>query len=151
MYNLSERAIEETHQALVYHIKEKLKQHSRHVGNVNITFSCTESQFFEVLKGYKYNYFPKSRTYKCIFRSANSYFTLAHTLKDKKWGIKYFLQYQKTFVLFYQPLPNPDNLDPLQELIEPNLLQESDSLQDKRLLHAKKRICKLRPIQIIIR
>jgi hypothetical protein len=38
--------IEETRQVLVYHIKERLKQHSKHVGKVHIMVSCTESQFF---------------------------------------------------------------------------------------------------------
>ncbi|CAG8502966.1 3342_t:CDS:1, partial [Diversispora eburnea] len=71
MYILLERAIEETHQALVYHIKVKLKQNSRHVRNVNITFSCTESQFFGVFKGFIHNYYPKTGTYKCIFRGAD--------------------------------------------------------------------------------
>src|SRR6266496_842074 len=51
VYDLPEKAIEETRQVLVYHIKERLKQHLRHVGNVHIMVSCTESQFFGVFKG----------------------------------------------------------------------------------------------------
>ena len=52
IYNLPEEAIEETRKIIVYHIKERLKQHSRHVGNVHIIINCTESQFFGVFKGY---------------------------------------------------------------------------------------------------
>ncbi|CAG8760784.1 13547_t:CDS:1, partial [Funneliformis caledonium] len=51
VYDLPERAIEEMRQILVYHIKEKLKQNSKHVGSVWITISCTESQFFGIFKG----------------------------------------------------------------------------------------------------
>ena len=45
VYNLPERAIKETWQTLVYHIKEKLKQNSKHAGSVCIMISCTESHF----------------------------------------------------------------------------------------------------------
>ncbi|CAB4488179.1 unnamed protein product [Rhizophagus irregularis] len=111
-YELPERAIEETRQALVYHIKEKLKQNSRYVGGVRVM---------------------------CIFKGVNSYYTLSNVLKDDNWGIKYFLQQQKTFVLSYQQSPNPNDPDPLQEsdplqelnpLQEPDPLQESDPLQE---------------------
>ncbi|CAG8643734.1 1945_t:CDS:1, partial [Diversispora eburnea] len=149
MYILPERAIEETRQALVYHIKEKLKQNSRHVGNVNIIFSCTKSQFFGVFKRFIHNYYPKTEIYKCIFKGADAYSTLVYILKDKNWGIKYFPQYQKTLVLFHQP-SNPNDLDPLQELNESDPLLELDPLQDKILINTKKRMHKSRPIQIII-
>ncbi|CAG8605577.1 238_t:CDS:2, partial [Racocetra fulgida] len=36
VYNLPEEAIEETHKMLVYHIKERLKQHSKYAGNIRI-------------------------------------------------------------------------------------------------------------------
>ncbi|CAG8511263.1 8987_t:CDS:2 [Rhizophagus irregularis] len=36
IYDLPEGAIEETRKMIVYHIKERLKQHSRHAGNVHI-------------------------------------------------------------------------------------------------------------------
>ncbi|RHZ90192.1 hypothetical protein Glove_4g25 [Diversispora epigaea] len=130
IYILPEKAIEETRQMLVYHIKEKLKQNSRHIGNVSVTISGTESQFFGVFKGYIHNYFPKSGTYKCIFKGADAYSTLTHILKDENWGVKYFLQHQKTFVLL-----NSNNQDSLQESYlnkenqEPDPLQELDPLQ----------------------
>ncbi|RHZ74527.1 hypothetical protein Glove_221g32 [Diversispora epigaea] len=113
VYILPKRAIEETCQALVYYIKEKLKQHSRHVGNVNIIFSYTESQFFEL-------------------------------------GVKYFSQYQKTFVLFHQTLSIPSDSDPLQELQKSNPFLKPDSLQNQKLICIRKKIQKLKPIQIII-
>ncbi len=137
VYDLPERAIEETRQVLVYHIKERLKQHSRHVGNVHIMVSCTESQFFGVFKGHIHNYYPKTGNYKCIFKGVDSYSTLSHILGDDNWGAKYFLQHQKTFVLSYQQPPNPSDPDPLQEsylcqeldpLQEPDPFQESDPL-----------------------
>ncbi|RHZ81611.1 hypothetical protein Glove_117g644 [Diversispora epigaea] len=123
IYILPKKAIEETCQMLVYYIKEKLKQNSRHVGNVSVTISGTESQFFGVFKGYIYNYFPKSGTYKCIFKGADAYSTLAHILKDENWGVKYFLQHQKTFVLL-----NLNNQDSLQESYLNKENQESDPL-----------------------
>ena len=46
VYDLPEEAIEETRKSIVYHIKERLKQHSRHVGNVCIMINCTESVFW---------------------------------------------------------------------------------------------------------
>ncbi|RHZ85832.1 hypothetical protein Glove_59g64 [Diversispora epigaea] len=150
VYILPERAIEETRQALVYHIKEKLKQHSRHVENVNITFSCTESQFFGVFKGYIYDYYPKSGNYKCIFKSVNSYSILSHILGDENWRVKYFPQYQKTFVLFHQTLSIPSDSDPLQELQESDPLLKPDPLQDQKLTCTRKITRKLKPIQIII-
>jgi hypothetical protein len=93
IYNLPERAIEETRQVLVYHIKERLKQHSKHVGNVYIIVSCTESQFFGVFKRHIHNYYPKTGNYKCIFKGIDSYSTLSHILEDENWKAKYFLQY----------------------------------------------------------
>ncbi|PKC62343.1 hypothetical protein RhiirA1_465288 [Rhizophagus irregularis] len=179
-YELPERAIEETRQALVYHIKEKLKQNSRYVGGVRVMVSCTESQFFGVFKGHIHDYYPKTGNYKCIFKGVNSYYTLSNVLKDDNWGIKYFLQQQKTFVLSYQQSPNPNDPDPLQEsdplqelnpLQEPDPLQESDPLQEpykKRMsgnwehdplqvqnrasmhIAKKRRIFKPKPIQIVI-
>ncbi|CAB5216475.1 unnamed protein product [Rhizophagus irregularis] len=114
-YDLPEKAIEETRRILVYHIKERLKQSSKHA------------------------------------RSINSYSTLSKVLGDDNWGVKYFLQHQKTFVLSYQQPSNPNDPDPLLEL---NLCQEPDPLQEQnqvKIYKAKKRrICKLKPIQIII-
>ncbi|PKB92700.1 hypothetical protein RhiirA5_439662 [Rhizophagus irregularis] len=72
VYDLPEKAIEETRQALVYHIKEKLKKNSRHVGGVRIMVSCTESQFFGVFKGYIHDYYPKTGNYKCIFKATTN-------------------------------------------------------------------------------
>src|SRR3954469_5567141 len=99
VYDLPEKAIEETRQALVYHIKEKLKQNSKYVGNVNIMVNCTESQFFGVFKGHIHNYYPKTGNYKCIFKGVNSYSILSHILGDENWGAKFYPQRQKTFVL----------------------------------------------------
>ncbi|CAB4439571.1 unnamed protein product [Rhizophagus irregularis] len=113
--------------------------------------SCTESQFFGVFKGYIHNYYPKTGNYKCIFKGINSYSTLSKVLGDDNWGVKYFLQHQKTFVLSYQQPSNPNDPDPLLEL---NLCQEPDPLQEQnqvKIYKAKKcRICKPKPIQIII-
>ncbi|GET56258.1 hypothetical protein GLOIN_2v1786004 [Rhizophagus irregularis DAOM 181602=DAOM 197198] len=112
---------------------------------------CTESQFFGVFKGYIHNYYPKTGNYKCIFKGINFYSTLSKVLGDDNWGVKYFLQHQKTFVLSYQQPSNPNDPDPLLEL---NLCQEPDPLQKQnqvKIYKAKKcRICKLKPIQIII-
>ncbi|PKY56522.1 hypothetical protein RhiirA4_412669, partial [Rhizophagus irregularis] len=170
IYDLPEKAIEETRQVLVYHIKERLKQHSKHVGNVHIMVNCTESQFFGVFKGHIHNYYPRTGNYKCIFKGVDSYSTLSHILGDDNWGAKYFLQHQKTFVLTYQLPSNPSNHpdplqksclyqesdplqepDPLQELHlcqEPDSLQEPDPLQDQTLMHAarKQRTRKPKPI-----
>ncbi|CAB5370265.1 hypothetical protein RhiirA5_479378 [Rhizophagus irregularis] len=150
-YDLPEKAIEETRRILVYHIKERLKQSSKHARSVRIMISCTESQFFGVFKGYIHNYYPKTGNYKCIFKGINSYSTLSKVLGDDNWGVKYFLQHQKTFVLSYQQPSNPNDPDPLLEL---NLCQEPDPLQEQnqvKIYKAKKRrICKLKPIQIII-
>ncbi|CAG8780578.1 7271_t:CDS:1, partial [Racocetra fulgida] len=63
IYELPERAIEETRKTLVYHIKERLKQHSKHAGNAHVIVNCTESQFFSVFKGYIHNYYPKTGNY----------------------------------------------------------------------------------------
>ncbi|RHZ77643.1 hypothetical protein Glove_174g31 [Diversispora epigaea] len=52
IYILPEKVIKETRQMLVYHIKEKLKQNSRHVRNVSVIISSTENQFFRVFKGF---------------------------------------------------------------------------------------------------
>ncbi len=101
IYDLPERAIEETWQVLVYHIKEKLKQHSRHVENVHVAISCKESQFFDIFNRHIYNYYSKTGNYKCIFKGVNSYSTLSRILKDDNWKVKYFSQHQKTFVLSY--------------------------------------------------
>ncbi|GES79265.1 hypothetical protein GLOIN_2v1472826 [Rhizophagus clarus] len=179
VYDLPERAIEETRQILIYHIKERLKQSSKHAGNVRVMFSCTESQFFGVFKGYIHDYFPKTGNYKCIFKGINSYSTLSKVLGDDNWGVKYFLQHQKTFVLSYQQPSNPNDPDPLLEsnlcqkpdplqvqdpdpLQEPNPLQDQDSdplqepdpLQDQNQVNIykakKRRICKPKPVQIII-
>ncbi len=163
VYDLPERAIEETRQILVYHIKEKLKQNSKHVGSVRIMISCTESQFFGVFKGYIHNYYPKTGNYKCIFKGINSYSTLSKVLGDDNWGVKYFLQHQKTFVLSYQQPLNPNDPDPLLEsnpCQEPDPLQERDPLQEpdpiqdqnQTSIHTakKRRICKPKPVQIII-
>jgi hypothetical protein len=145
VYDLPERAIEETRQTLVYHIKEKLKQNSKHVGSVHIMVSCTESQFFGVFKGYIHNYYPKTGNYKCIFKGVDSYSTLSNVLGDDNWGAKFFLQHQKTFVLSYQPPPDPNDPDPL---------QESDPLQDQHQtsIHTtrKRQVRKLKPVRIII-
>ncbi|CAG8576413.1 10115_t:CDS:2, partial [Dentiscutata heterogama] len=65
MYDLPEEAIEETCKILVYHIKERLNQHSKYAGN----------------------------GYKCIFKGIDSYFILSQILKDDNWGTKYFLQH----------------------------------------------------------
>lgn len=75
---------------IVYHIKERLKQHSRHAGNVHIMVNCTESQFFGVFKGYIHNYYPRMGNYKCIFKGVDTYSTLSHILRDDNWGAKYF-------------------------------------------------------------
>ena len=152
---MPEKAIKETRQFLVYHIKEKLKQNSKHVGNINIMVSCTESQFFSVFKGHIHNYYPKTGNYKCIFKGVNSYSTLSHVLEDDNWGAKFFSQYQKTFVLSYQPPPDSSDPDPLQESYlcqELDPLQESDPLQSQILMHTtrKKQTRKLKPIQIIV-
>ncbi|CAB4423106.1 unnamed protein product [Rhizophagus irregularis] len=148
IYDLPEKAIEETRQVLVYHIKERLKQHSKHVGNVHIMVNCTKSQFFGVFKGHIHNYYPRTGNYKCIFKGVDSYSTLSHILGDDNWGAKYFLQHQKTFILTYQLPSNPK----LHLCQEPDLLQEPDPLQDQTLMHAarKQRTRKPKPIQIVI-
>ena len=79
------------------------------------------------------------------------------------WGVKYFLQHQKTFVLSHQlpsypnepdPLREPDPLhepDPLREpdpLHKPDPFQEPDPLQDQ--ISRKKQTYKQKPVQIII-
>ncbi|POG59635.1 hypothetical protein GLOIN_2v1720654, partial [Rhizophagus irregularis DAOM 181602=DAOM 197198] len=127
IYDLPEGAIEETRKMIVYHIKERLKQHSRHAGNVYIMVNCTESQFFGVFKGYIHNYYPRTGNYKCIFKGVDTYSTLSLILRDDNWGAKYFSQHQKTFVLSYHLPSNPNDPDPLRE---PDPLQEFDPLQE---------------------
>ncbi|CAG8589244.1 960_t:CDS:2 [Dentiscutata heterogama] len=132
VYDLPEEAIEETRKMLVYHIKERLKQHSRYARNVHIIINCTESQFFGVFKEYIHNYYSKTGGYKCIFKGVDSYFILSQILRDDNWDIKYFLQHQKTSVLLYQLPSSLNEFDPLQKsnsLQESNLLQESNPLQ----------------------
>ncbi|PKK56091.1 hypothetical protein RhiirC2_800775 [Rhizophagus irregularis] len=111
---------------------EKLKQHSRHVGN-----------------------------YKYMFKGVDSYSTLSHILGDDNWGAKYFLHHQKTFILSYQLPSNPcdskesyqcQESDPLQE---PDTLKEFDPFQHHTLINTtekaeKQRTRKPRPVQIII-
>ncbi|GET00462.1 hypothetical protein GLOIN_2v1472826 [Rhizophagus clarus] len=133
VYDLPERAIEETRRILIYHIKERLKQSSKHAGNVRVMFSCTESQFFGVFKGYIHDYFPKTGNYKCIFKESN--------LCQKPDP----LQVQDP-----DPLQEPD---PLQDQ-DSDPLQEPDPLQDQNQVNIhkakKRRICKPKPVQIII-
>ncbi|GES91030.1 hypothetical protein GLOIN_2v1472826 [Rhizophagus clarus] len=63
IYDLPERAVEETRRILVYHIKERLKQSSKHAGNVRVMISCTES----------------------IFKGVNSHSTLSKILRNDNW------------------------------------------------------------------
>ncbi|CAG8811860.1 32202_t:CDS:2, partial [Racocetra persica] len=146
IYELPERAIEEIRKTLVYHIKERLKQHSKHAGNAHVIVNCTESQFFSVFKGYIHNYYPKMGNYKCIFKGADSYSTLSYIFRDDNWGVKYFLQYQKTFILSYQLPSNPSNFDSFQELYV-HLLQEPDPLQEPDLLQEPDPLRELNPLR----
>ncbi|PKY58362.1 hypothetical protein RhiirA4_412086, partial [Rhizophagus irregularis] len=74
-----------------YHIKERLKQHSKYIGNIYIIVNCTESQFFCVFKEHIHNYYLKTENYKCIFKGVNSYSTLSYILGDDNCEAKYFL------------------------------------------------------------
>ncbi|PKB97395.1 hypothetical protein RhiirA5_433238 [Rhizophagus irregularis] len=113
LYDLPEKAIEKTRQALVYHIKEKLKKNLRYVGGVCIMIICIESQFFGIFKEYIHDYYPKMGNYKCIFKGISSYHTLLNVLEDDNW--------------------KPDSLQ------EHNPLQEPLQDQNKTSMHIAKK------------
>ena len=149
VYWLPPEAITEIKTAIVYEIKNKLKQHAKYTGSYRVKIKCTESEFFWVFSGYIHQFNSKSGSYKCIFRGETAYTTLSQVFNDTNWGVKYFGHTQKTFVLTYIPPQDKNDPDPLQasDNIEIDPLRELDSNTN---LNLQKKKTKQKPVQVTV-
>jgi hypothetical protein len=86
VYWLPPEATAEIKTAIVYEIKNKLKQHAKHTGSYRVKVKCTESEFFWVFNGHIHQYNQKSGSYKCIFRGKEAYNILSQIFDDANWG-----------------------------------------------------------------
>jgi len=150
VYLLPPEAIAEIKMAIVYEIKNKLKQHAKHTGFCRVKVNCTESEFFWIFNGNIHQYNPKSGSYKCIFRGEGAYDVLSQIFDDTNWGIKYFGYSQRTFVLSHMPPQDINDPDPLQHSSNIDIETEIDPLQELNSTTDLNKRKKQKPIQVTV-
>jgi hypothetical protein len=84
---------------LVHYIRKKLPRGYKKLGKQTVSVPATESQFYAVFKNHIHYYSARKNVYKCIFHGVSANQVLADILEMQDWGIKYYEQCQRTYVV----------------------------------------------------
>ncbi|CAG8835425.1 6284_t:CDS:1, partial [Gigaspora margarita] len=101
LYVLPLEAVNQFKNDLIYIIGSKLKGHFTQSRKQTLSFSCLESLFFEVFKGYIHYFNRKNKSYKCLFHGPDAYMQLASIFDNQNWGRKFFDNGQQIFILLF--------------------------------------------------
>jgi hypothetical protein len=84
---------------LVYFIHRRLPNDFKNAGKKLVLIPCSESQFHAIFENHIHFYFKKSGIYKCWFHGKEGEEKLNQIFGNTDWGIKYYNQNQRTFVV----------------------------------------------------
>lgn len=96
---LPENTIQQFKSILVYYIRKKLPKGYKKLGKQTVSVPATESQFYTVFKNHIHYYSARKGIYKCVFHGVLANQVLANILEMKEWGIKFYDQKQRTYVV----------------------------------------------------
>ncbi|PKY43671.1 hypothetical protein RhiirA4_418455 [Rhizophagus irregularis] len=86
---------------LVHYIRKKLPRGYKKLGKQTVSIPATESQFYAVFKDHIHYYSARKNIYKCIFHGVSANQILADILEMQEWGVKFYEQCQRTYVVLY--------------------------------------------------
>ena len=96
---LPENTIRQFKGILVHYIHKRLPRGHKQLGKQTVSVPATESQFYAVFRNYIHYYSATKGIYKCIFREASANQLLANILEMQEWGVKFYDQQQRTYVV----------------------------------------------------
>lgn len=88
---------------IVYLIHRRLGKNSKNTSLQAVSLTCPQSIFQVIFKGYIHYYNKWTGVFKCIFCESTGYQELSNILNNINWGVKYYLQNQKTYVQLASP------------------------------------------------
>jgi len=109
---------------LVYFIHRRLPNGFKNAGKKTVSVACSESQFHAIFKNHIHFYSRKTGIYRCWFRGKEGEQKLTQIFGRANWGIKYYNQNQRTFVVLTdnQSLPEQTSSHVLDQKSEINPL-----------------------------
>ena len=96
---LPESIIHQFKGILVHYIHKQLLRGHKQLGKQTVSVPATESQFYAVFKNHIHYYSARKSIYKCIFRGTLANQVLANILEMQEWGVKFYDQQQRTYVV----------------------------------------------------
>src|ERR1044072_558543 len=96
---LPENTIRQFKGILVHYIHKRLPRGYKQLGKQTVSVPATESQFYAVFKNYIHYYSARKSVYKCMFHGVSANQILANILEMQEWGIKFYEQQQRTYVV----------------------------------------------------
>lgn len=90
---------------LVYFIHRRLPNGFKNAGKKTVSVVCSESQFHAIFKNHIHFYSKKTGIYRCWFRGKEGEQKLEQIFGRADWGIKYYGQNQRTFVILTENQP----------------------------------------------